>query len=274
MTAQDAVRAARDEGRLEGERRGALTVLTAYVELHWDISDAAEFRDLLKGDIAALPSLRELRDRYLRHDSPLPDAYGDMGQDRRLTPQEYRQDGEERGLMVGLMAGLMRGKQEGSLTVLTTFVALHWGAEVAVEFRDCLKGGDVALPSLRQLHERQLRRQLPLDAPFGDTDQDHLEIPYEWQHEGEQRSLQKGQLRGLMRGVHDGAVDMLTEFVEIHWGAETAADFREQLGREGAELPSLRELHTRHLRQEAPLPGAGNDNGAPPTDTKPGGGGT
>ncbi len=37
MTAQDAVRAARDEGLLEGERRGSLTVLTAYVELHWGI---------------------------------------------------------------------------------------------------------------------------------------------------------------------------------------------------------------------------------------------
>ena len=259
MTTQDAVRAARDEGLLAGERRGTLTVLTAYVEMHWGITEAAEFRDLLKGDIAALPSLRELRDRYLRHDVPLPSAYGNNGQDRRLTPQEYRQAGEQRGQLVGLMRGMMRGMHEGSLVVLTTFVALHWGAEVAVEFQDCLEGGDVALPTLRQLHERQLRRQLPLDPPFGNTNQDHLEIPYEWEQEGVLRGIQKGELRGAIRGLHDAAVDMLTEFVEMQWGSETAADFREQLEREGSELPSLRELHERNLRQEAPLPGAGND---------------
>ena len=79
---------------------------------------------------------------------------------------------------------------------------------------------------------------------------------------------------GRQEGRQETTLELLTEYVEVHWGSEEAADFRAQMTGEGAVFPTLRELAARHRKNEPPLPEASATNDAPPTDTKPRGGGT
>ena len=87
-------------------------------------------------------------------------------------------------------------------------------------------------------------------------------------------TLQDLVLESRQEGWQEGALDILTQFVELRWGSAAAADFRAQLTGEGAVLPTIRELATRHRKNEPPLPEASDTNDSPPTDTKPRGGGT
>ena len=85
---------------------------------------------------------------------------------------------------------------------------------------------------------------------------------------------QEGKQEGRQEGRQETTLELLTEYVEVHWGSEDAADFRAQMTGEGAVFPTMRELAARHRKNEPPLPEASATHDAPPTDTKPRGGGT
>ena len=87
-------------------------------------------------------------------------------------------------------------------------------------------------------------------------------------------TLQDLVLEAKQEARQETTLELLTEYVEVHWGSEDAADFRAQMTGEGAVFPTLRELAARHRKNEPPLPEASATNDAPPTDTKPRGGGT
>ena len=73
----------RKEGIQEGERRGELKSLTAYVQKHWDTTTAEEFRTQLADPAREVPSMDTLMDRLASGKSPLAEESGPADTSRK-----------------------------------------------------------------------------------------------------------------------------------------------------------------------------------------------
>ena len=72
VTLKDLLAEREQIGEQRGYQRVVLRMLTEFVKMEWGDAVAADFQDRLSGQNEPLPTLRELHERRMRGEPPLP----------------------------------------------------------------------------------------------------------------------------------------------------------------------------------------------------------